>query len=87
MGATELSRLNYTINTFNLTVNHIMNTGGDIRRAKFHNNVISPLLLDIPLDQVKLFLRIEIIRSISTSGLHSWTPHISWETMLISFLW
>ena len=34
--------------------NLLRHSGGDISRAKFHNNVIFPVILDIPLDQVNI---------------------------------
>ena len=34
--------------------NFLRHSGGDIHRAKFHNNVIFPVILDIPLDQVNI---------------------------------
>lgn len=41
-----------TLHTLQQDHQEFLQSGGDIRRAKYHNNVIGPSIFDIPLDRV-----------------------------------
>lgn len=41
-----------TLDSLRADYNRFVAEGGNIKRAKFHNNVILPFYFDIPLDQV-----------------------------------
>ncbi len=50
--------------------------GGDLQKAKYHNNAISPYF-EIPLDQVGtvLLLKVTIPTSVTRTGHPPWTPY------------